>query len=80
MELSYAGCLIPYRKGVLVYEPAKAVHVEAENVVPGRGPVEGFRLDLRDVRGACRSKNKSRINHIPYRGIGQQPNIITVRE
>jgi Uma2 family endonuclease len=39
----------PYRKEVLVYEPGKAVHVETGNVVQGRGPVEGFRLELREV-------------------------------
>jgi Uma2 family endonuclease len=38
-----------YGKQVLVHETGRAVCVESRNVVQGRGPVEGFRLDLQEV-------------------------------
>ena len=44
------GWLIdPYKKKVYIYEPGAGAAVESGNAVHGKGPVEGFTLDLDEL-------------------------------
>ena len=39
----------PYKKKVYIYEPGAEVAAESGNAVRGKGPVEGFTLDLDEL-------------------------------